>query len=50
MADVFLSAIFPYQMQEMANEHVDFRLFELVPPRRGKLSALPAAVGFVCSC
>ncbi|MGV9319071.1 VOC family protein [Streptomyces sp. NPDC003660] len=28
-ADAFLSAVFPYRMKEMADEHVDFRLFDL---------------------
>ncbi|MFK4111009.1 VOC family protein [Streptomyces sp. NPDC002176] len=28
-ADPFLSAVFPYRMKEMADEHVDFRLFDL---------------------
>ncbi|MFJ3662871.1 VOC family protein [Streptomyces sp. NPDC090119] len=28
-ADGFLSAVFPYRMKEMADEHVDFRLFDL---------------------
>ncbi|MFJ4005792.1 VOC family protein [Streptomyces sp. NPDC090023] len=28
-ADAFLSGVFPYRMKEMADEHVDFRLFDL---------------------
>lgn len=28
-ADAFLSAVFPYRMKEMADEHIDFRLFDL---------------------
>ncbi|MFI9392755.1 VOC family protein [Streptomyces bauhiniae] len=28
-ADAFLSAVFPYRMKDMADEHVDFRLFDL---------------------
>ncbi|MEU6816755.1 VOC family protein [Streptomyces sp. NPDC046860] len=28
-ADAFLSSVFPYRMKEMADEHVDFRLFDL---------------------
>ncbi|NEB94513.1 VOC family protein [Streptomyces bauhiniae] len=28
-ADTFLSGVFPYRMKEMADEHVDFRLFDL---------------------